>query len=85
MTLERILQLSPGSWGSKTLLGAVGAWAFPGIGRPSACRGGVAEEISSQERGECDFYDALVALGMLEKRGGKYAAHAGHRPVPRQC
>jgi precorrin-6B methylase 2 len=72
-TPDAIMQLGLGFWGSKTLLSAVELGLF------SELAGGPldAEELRGRlglhERSARDFFDALVALGMLERENGSYA------------
>jgi len=67
------LQLGMGFWGSKTLLSAVEVGLFSELasGGPldaEALRG----RLGLHPRSACDFFDALVAIGMLEREDGLY-------------
>jgi hypothetical protein len=71
---EGILQLGFGFWGSKALLSAVELGLFTKLADQGpldaeALRG----ELGLHERSATDFFDALVALGMLERQDGRYA------------
>ena len=73
VTPEAILQLGLGFWGSKTLLSAVelGAVHRAGqTGRSTARR--CASGWACIRAAPRDFFDALVALGMLEREDGRY-------------
>jgi hypothetical protein len=70
---EAILQLGTAFWASKTLLSAVEFGVFTdlaanGPGDVDALR----ERLGLHERSARDFFDALVALGMLERNDGQY-------------
>ncbi|HEY8490746.1 MAG TPA: methyltransferase [Dehalococcoidia bacterium] len=72
-TPDRILELGLGFWGAKTLLSAVELGVFTELaGGPldaEALRG----RLGLHPRSARDFLDALVALGMLERVGDRYA------------
>ncbi len=70
--LEHIMQLGLGFWGSKVLLSAVELGVFSELAK-NPLRGAVlAERLGLHTRSARDFFDALVALGMLERRGDLY-------------
>lgn len=71
-TPERILQLGLGFWGSKTLLSAVELGLFSELAKGALEAEALRQRLGLHERGTRDFFDALVALGMLEKRGARY-------------
>jgi O-methyltransferase domain/Dimerisation domain len=73
LTPEHILQLGLGFWGAKTLLSAVELGLFTELAAHPLDGETLRKKLGLHERGALDFFDALVALGMLEKRGGKYA------------
>jgi O-methyltransferase domain/Dimerisation domain len=73
LTPDRILQLGLGFWGSKTLLSAVELGVFTLLANGPLDADALRHSLGLEERGACDFFDALVALGMLRKRGGKYS------------
>jgi hypothetical protein len=72
-TPDAILQLGTGFWASKTLLSAVELGLFTELAASGpldaeALRG----KLGLHERSARDFFDALVALGMLEREDGRY-------------
>ena len=65
---DKILQLGSAFWGSKTLLSAIELGLFTQL----AIKGPLGlvelrEALGLHERGSRDFFDALVALGMLQR------------------
>lgn len=70
----QLLQLGLGFWGSKTLLSAVELGLFTVLGAAGAMDA-TALEAALKLSPKCsrDFLDALVALGMLERRDGRYS------------
>jgi hypothetical protein len=74
VTPDAIMQLGLGFWGSKALLSAVELGLFSELADAGALDG---EELRNRlglhERSARDFFDALVALGMLEREDGRYA------------
>jgi hypothetical protein len=72
-TPEAILQLGTAFWASKTLLSAVELGVFTELAAAGPLE---AEELRGKiglhERSARDFFDALVALGMLEREDGRY-------------
>ncbi|HYP26325.1 MAG TPA: methyltransferase [Blastocatellia bacterium] len=73
LTPEKILQLGLGFWGSKTLLSAVEFGLFTELARGPLDAETLAERLSIHPRSARDFFDSLVALGMLERDGGLYS------------
>ncbi len=74
LTPETIMQLGFGFWGSKTLLSAVGMGLFSELAKAGALDGeALRERLGLHARSATDFFDALVALGMLERDDGRYA------------
>jgi hypothetical protein len=73
-TPEAILQLGTAFWASKTLLSAVELGLFTELAASGPLD---AEELRGKlglhERSARDFFDALVALGMLERENGRYS------------
>jgi hypothetical protein len=73
LTPDGIMQLGFGYWASKTLLSAVELKLFGMLSEAGALD---AEELREQlglhPRSARDFFDALVALGMLERTDGRY-------------
>jgi len=70
---DRLLQLGFGFWGSKTLLSAVELGLFTELARRSLDARALAKRLKLHPRSARDFFDALVALGMLKRVGAKYA------------
>ncbi len=73
VTPEKILHLGLGFWGSKTLLSAIELGVFTTLAGRSLDLETLRGELAIHPRGARDFFDALVALGMLERRDGRYA------------
>jgi hypothetical protein len=71
-TPDVIPQLGPASWGSKTLLSAVEFGPFSSFARGALDAEELRECLGLHQRSAHDFFDALVALGMLERRDGRY-------------
>lgn len=69
---EHIMQVGLGFWASKTLLSAVEMELFTELAK----RPGTAEDLRGRlglhPRSARDFFDALVALGFVERRNGTY-------------
>ena len=72
-TPEGILQLGLGFWGSKTLLSAVELGLFTELARKSLDAVALTKRLGLHPRSARDFFDALVALGMLTRVGTRYA------------
>jgi hypothetical protein len=73
LTPEAIMQLGMGFWGSKALLSAVELGLFSELASAGpldaeALRG----RLGLHARSACDFFDSIVALGMLEREDGNY-------------
>src|SRR5436189_2214448 len=74
VTPEAILQLGFAFWGSKTQLSAVELGVFSELADAGALDGeALRERLGLHARSAPDFFDALVALGMLEREDGRYA------------
>ena len=71
-TPEQILQLGLGFWGSKTLLSAVELGVFTELGMGPLPGEELAARLDLHPRSWRDFFDALTALGMLERDDGVY-------------
>ena len=69
---DRIVQLGLGFWGSKALLVAVQFEVFTRLSGASKTLEQLREELGLHPRSTHDFFDALVALGMLERSGESY-------------
>src|SRR5262245_40808119 len=70
---DAILQLGFGYWGSKTLLSAVELGLFSELAKGPLPLEDIRSRLHLHERSVCDFLDALVALGMLQREKGTYA------------
>lgn len=70
--IERIMQLGLGFWGSKVLLSAVELGVFTELAKGPVRGAVLAERLGLHTRSARDFFDALVALGMLQRRGDLY-------------
>ena len=71
-TPDRILELGFAFWGAKTLLSAVELGVFSELAKGAQDGEGLRERLNLHPRSARDFFDALVALGMLERRDGQY-------------
>ncbi|HUY95837.1 MAG TPA: methyltransferase [Terracidiphilus sp.] len=69
---EHILQIGLGFWASKTLLSAVEMGVFSELAHRPGNLEEVRGRIGLHPRSARDFLDTLVALGLLERRDGKY-------------
>jgi cyclopropane fatty-acyl-phospholipid synthase-like methyltransferase len=70
---EQILGLGLGFWGSKTLLSAIELGIFTELARAPADADTLRTKLKLHPRAARDFFDALVALGMLERNGAQYS------------
>ena len=73
LTPDRIVQLGFGYWGSKTLLSAVELGLFTELAKGPQDAESLRQSLRIHPRGARDFFDAMVALGMLERRDGQYS------------
>ena len=74
VTPDRIVQLGVEFRGAKTLLSATELGLFTALAEQPLDRHTLAKRVGIDERGARDFFDALVALGMLERdESGRYA------------
>jgi hypothetical protein len=74
VTPEAIMQLGLAFWGSKTLLSAVELGVFSELANAGSLEGeALRERLGLHPRSATDFFDALVALGMLERDSGRYS------------
>jgi hypothetical protein len=67
------MQLGMGFWGSKTLLSAVELGVFTELARGAKNGEDLRKKFGLHERSARDFFDALVALGMLKRDGDVYS------------
>jgi hypothetical protein len=72
-TPDAIMQLGSAFWGSKTLLSAVELGLFSELANTGPLDAeALRERLNLHPRSARDFFDALVALGMLEREDGLY-------------
>ncbi len=71
-TSEGIMQLGFGYWGSKTLLSAVELGLFTALATGPHDAEALTQRLGLHPRGARDFFDALVALGMVQRDGTHY-------------
>jgi len=70
---DRIVKLSRAFMGSKALLSAVELGVFTALAEKPLDLDALRERIGIDRRGAADFFDALVALGLLERdQGDRY-------------
>jgi hypothetical protein len=69
---DRILDLSFAFFGSKALLSAVELGLFTELAHGPREFDALRHRLGLHPRGAADFFDALVALGMLEREDGRY-------------
>lgn len=72
-TPERIMQLGLGFWDSKTFLSAVELGVFTQLAKGSLPGHELSRKLGLHPRSAADFLDALVALGVLERKDGRYS------------
>jgi hypothetical protein len=72
ITPESIMQLGLGFWGSKTLLSAIELGLFTELAKEPLSAAELTARLKLHSRSARDFFDALVALGMLEREGDLY-------------
>ena len=70
---SKIVQLGVGFWGPKVLLSAVELGLFTELGKGPLDAATLKKRLNLHERSALDFLDALVALGMLDRKDGRYA------------
>jgi hypothetical protein len=74
LTPDAILQLGLAFWGSKTLLSAVELRVFAVLSEAGSLDAEeLRERLGLHPRSASDFFDALVALGMLARTDGRYS------------
>ncbi len=72
ITPDRIMQLGFAFWGSKALLSAVELGLFTELAKGPLDAENLRQRLDLHPRNARDFFDALVALGMLERQGDQY-------------
>jgi hypothetical protein len=70
---DRIEQVAFGFMASKVLFGAIEFGVFTELAKQPLDGQALTERLGLHPRGARDFLDALVALGMLERRGELYS------------
>jgi len=73
VTPEKIMQIGLGFWGSKTLLSAVELGVFTYLAQGPMAGDELAQAAGLHPRGARDFFDSLVAMGMLNRQDGRYS------------
>jgi O-methyltransferase domain/Dimerisation domain len=72
ITPDHILQVGFGFWASKTLLSAIELEVFTELAKHPLPLDDLQGRLGLHPRSARDFFDALVALGFLERSGGTY-------------
>src|SRR5437763_13995154 len=72
ITPERLFELGFAYWGSKTLLSAVELGVFTELARGPLDAEALRQRLGLHPRSARDFFDALVALGLLQREGDQY-------------
>jgi len=73
LTPAKIMQLGTGFLGSKTLLSAIELGLFSELAKGPLDAAALTKRLQLHPRSARDFFDALVALGMLKRTGQRYA------------
>ena len=73
LTPAKIMQLGAGFMGSKTLLSAIELGLFTELAKGPRTFEALTARLQLHARSAHDFFDALVALGMLKRTGIRYA------------
>ena len=73
VTPDAIMQLGLGFWASKTLLSAVELGVFTEVAKGPLDADQLTARLKIHKRAARDFFDALVALGMLKRDGDRYS------------
>ena len=73
LTPAKIMQLGAGFMGSKTLLSAIELGLFTELAKGPQTLEALTSRLELHARSAHDFFDALVALGMLKRTGTRYA------------
>lgn len=69
---ERLLRLGLGFFGPRAMLSAVELGVFTLLGKGPLGETQLRERLALNQRSSRDFLDALVALGLLQRKAGKY-------------
>lgn len=73
LTPAKVMELGLGFWGSKTLLSAIELGLFTELAKGARTLEELTARLRLHPRSARDFFDALVALGMLKRTGARYA------------
>jgi hypothetical protein len=73
LTPAKVMELGTGFFGSKTLLSAIELGLFTELTKGARTLEELTARLSLHPRSARDFFDALVALGMLKRTGARYA------------
>jgi hypothetical protein len=73
VTPDAIMQLGLGFWGSRAFLSAIEIGLFTELARGPMDEKALRTGLGLHPRASRDFFDALVALGMLRRKATKYA------------
>src|SRR5437764_957312 len=69
---DRIIQMGMGFWAAKAVMSAVELGVCTELAKGSKNADALAKSLGLQGRGSRDFFDALVALGVIERDGDVY-------------
>jgi hypothetical protein len=75
---SKILQIGMGFFASKVLLSAVELGVFETVAGGPICLSQLRDRLGLHERGAADFFDSLVALGLLSREGDGTSARYGN-------
>lgn len=73
LTPAKVMELGTGFFGSKTLLSAIELGLFTELAKGARTAEDLTARLGLHARSAKDFFDALVALGMLKRTGARYA------------
>ena len=74
VTHDRIMQLATGFWASKTFLSAIELGVFGAFAEGALTLPELRKRLGLHERSARDFFDALVAIGLLQRdEAGRYS------------
>ena len=72
LTPERIMTTGLGFWPAKTLLSAIELGVFSELAKGPLTPSQLTKRLGLHNRSARDFFDALVAIGMLDRQDGHY-------------
>lgn len=76
----RIVEVGMGFWAAKTLLSAVKLEVFTALGQESLTGAELGNRLGLHERGIWDFFDTLVTLDFLQRKGNGLSARYSNTP-----